>query len=295
MPPRKASVWPLRGGLDEAAHAAVALMPLCGREGSGWGERAEGPAAGWGHSRGGGAVGRDPHFLRAIRTKIGLEMALTMPGVRGPPWGRRGLPWCYAPTSWEWGRGYLGCCETQREERWWVLTRRAGRASGFLRWTKSLSRCCEVTRLRSGGSQVQRPEAAVVPKAGRDHPCSRPSWPLADTQSREGGSLPPEPTGAPGQVPASCGSKGTAPEGSPASLRHGAQGLPGTFIRAFHTRNRSLSEACLWLPKPPLWEPARPWLRAPGRSDRWVQTLRLSKCVGGRRGWWPFRSPQSPE
>ena len=32
MPPRKASVWPLRGGL-EAARAAVALMPLCGGRG----------------------------------------------------------------------------------------------------------------------------------------------------------------------------------------------------------------------------------------------------------------------
>ena len=75
----------------------IALMPLYGREGSGWGEWAEGPAAGWGHSSGGGALGRDPHFLRAIGTKIGLEMALNMPGARGPSWGRRGPPRCYSP------------------------------------------------------------------------------------------------------------------------------------------------------------------------------------------------------
>ena len=53
---------------------------------------------------------------------------------------------------------------------------------------KNLSRCCEIKRLRSECSQVQRPKEAIGPV----HTCSWSSWSLTDKQRREGGSLPPE-------------------------------------------------------------------------------------------------------
>lgn len=91
---------------------------------------------------------------------------------------------------------------------------------------KNLSRYCEIKRLRSGCSQVQRPKEAI----GLIDTCSWSSWSLTDKQRREGGSLPPESTGPLGQMHACCGSVKAQPQHPATQLPSVVE--PKTFPRS---------------------------------------------------------------